>query len=42
LGRLSENARHTNFAEADKGEVPRIYLLGTPVNKGKREEPDTV
>jgi hypothetical protein len=33
----SENASYAKFAESPKGEVRRIHIPRTPVNKGKRE-----
>src|SRR5829696_7884006 len=37
LGMTSENAGYAKFAESPKGEVRRIHIPRTPVNKGKRE-----
>ena len=34
---LKESAKATNFREGPKGEVRRIYIPRTSVNKGKKE-----
>jgi hypothetical protein len=36
--RTAENSVYANFAEYPKGEVRRIPLPRTPVNKGKRRK----
>jgi hypothetical protein len=37
--RTSENVPYAKFAELRKGEVRRILLLGTSVNRGKNKGP---